>query len=131
MTGGTLAGSNRRVLLNLWEAGVENEIPCAGRGLDRLSVYGGSVEAQVSSQSPIFQSLTACFNDAIQRNVVGKEEESVTFQRNGQVAKSFFELLGQLDVETKDVADKAGTERYRFFGQSGCYHRIEVPESNF
>ena len=89
-------------------------------------VYGGSVQAQAqaSSQAPILQSLTACFNDAIQRNVVGKEEESATFQCNGQVAKSFFELLGQLDVETKDVADKAGTERYRFFGQSGCYHRI-------
>jgi hypothetical protein len=94
-------------------------------------VYGGSVQAQASSQAPILQSLTACFNDAIQRNVVGEEEESATFQCNGQVAKSFFELLGQLDVETKDVADKAGTERYRFFGQSGCYHRIEVPESNF
>ena len=94
-------------------------------------VYGGSVQAQASSQAPILQSLTACFNDAIQRNVAGKEEESAAFQCNGQVAKSFFELLGQLDVETKDVADKAGTERYRFFGQSGCYHRIEVPESNF
>jgi len=94
-------------------------------------VYGGSVQAQVSSQSPIFQSLTACFNDAIQRNVVGKEEESVTFQCNGQVAKSFFELLGQLNVETKDITDKAGTERYRFFGPSGCYHRIAEPESGF
>ena len=93
--------------------------------------YGGSVQAQVSSQSPIFQSLTACFSDAIQRNVVGKEEESVTFQCNGQVAKSFFELLGQLNVETKDITDKAGTERYRFFGRSGCYHRIAEPESGF
>ena len=93
--------------------------------------YGGSVQAQVSSQSPIFQSLTACFSDAIQRNVVGKEEESVTFQCNGHVAKSLFELLGQLDVETNDIKDKAGTERYRFFGQSGCYHRIAEPESGF
>jgi len=38
----------------------------------------------------------------------------VTFQCNGQVAKSFFELLEQLNVETKDITDKAGTERCRF-----------------
>jgi hypothetical protein len=94
-------------------------------------VYGGSAQAQASSQVRILESLKACFNDAIQRNVVGKEQESATFQCNGQVAKSFFELLEQLNVETKDVVDKAGTERYRFFGQSGCYHRIEVQESNF
>jgi len=46
--------------------------PALATVLIACPVYGASVQAQVSSQSPIFQSLTVCLNDAIQRNVVGK-----------------------------------------------------------